>query len=121
MISRLLSPVIRLVFGRLDPDSHRAVSLNLTANMLGLGNAATPTGIEAVRRLENSSRPRRSTALLTVLNTASIQLIPVTAAALRSAHGSAAPFDILPAVLVTSLCSAAVGTVTAAIQFSEDK
>ena len=121
MISRLLSPVIRLVFGRLDPDSHRAVSLNLTANMLGLGNAATPTGIEAVRCLENSSRPRRSTALLTVLNTASIQLIPVTAAALRSAHGSAAPFDILPAVLVTSLCSAAVGTVTAAILFSEDK
>ena len=120
-MARAMSPLIRLIFGRLDTDSKKAVSLNLTANLLGLGNAATPTGIEAVRRLEKSSRPKRNTALITVINTASIQLIPVTAAALRSAHGSDSPMDILPAVLVTSVCSAVVGIVTASILFSEEK
>ena len=121
IVSRAMSPLIRLIFGRLDASSEKAVSLNLTANLLGLGNAATPTGIEAVRRLENSSRPRRNTALITVINTASIQLIPVTVAAMRAAHGSTAPLEILPAVLVTSLCSAAVGVITASILFSEEK
>ncbi|MBP5268477.1 MAG: spore maturation protein A [Ruminococcus sp.] len=120
-MARAMSPLIRLIFGRLDTDSKKAVSLNLTANLLGLGNAATPTGIEAVRRLEKSSRPKRNTALITVINTASIQLIPVTAAALRSAHGSDSPMEILPAVLVTSVCSAVVGIVTASILFSEEK
>lgn len=116
-----LSPLIRLIFGRIDTSSEKAVSLNLTANLLGLGNAATPTGIEAVRQLEKSSRPRRNTAMLTVINTASIQLIPVTAAALRVSHGSDSPMDILPAVLLNSVCSAAVGIVTASILFSEEK
>ncbi|MBO5558795.1 nucleoside recognition domain-containing protein [Ruminococcus sp.] len=117
-LSAALSPVVRLLFGRLDDDSRKAVSLNLTANLLGLGNAATPTGIAAVKALGKSPRPKRNTALLTVLNTASIQLIPVTIAALRAENGSAAPFEILPAVLVTSLSAAAVGCVTAAILFS---
>ena len=116
-ISKLLSPVIRLIFGRLDDPSKDAVSLDLTACLLGLGNAATPAGIGAVKRLDKGSRPKRNTAMLTVLNTASIQIIPVTAAAIRSAHGSKAPFEILPAVLVTSLCSAAVGCIVTAVLY----
>ncbi|HCJ41603.1 nucleoside recognition domain-containing protein [uncultured Ruminococcus sp.] len=117
-LSAVLSPIIRLLFGRLDSCSRKAVSLNLTANLLGLGNAATPTGIAAVKALEKSLRPKRNTALLTVLNTASIQLIPVTIAALRAENGSASPFEIMPAVLVTSLASAAVGCITAAVLFA---
>lgn len=120
-VSRALSPLVKLLFKDADTEAKKAVSLNLTANLLGLGNAATPTGIEAVRRLDKGSRPRRNTAILTVLNTASIQLIPVTIAAIRAAHGSAAPFEILPAVLVTSLISAAVGCIAAAVLYSREE
>ena len=114
-VGKLLAPLVRLLFGELDAPSRQAVSLDLTANLMGLGNAATPAGIAAVRCLEKSARPRRNTAMLTVLNTASIQLIPVTMGALRAAHGSVRPFDILPAVLVTSLCSAAVGCIVISV------
>ncbi len=117
-VSALLSPVIRLIFGRLDDDAKKAVSLNLTADLLGLGNAATPTGIAAVRALQKSSRPRRNTAVLTVLNTASIQLVPVTISALREANGSVSPFEIMPAVLLTSAAAAAVGCITASLLYS---
>lgn len=117
-VAKALALPVRLIFGKLDDEARQAVSLDLTANLLGLGNASTPAGIAAIRKLGKGPRPCRNIAVLTVLNTASIQLFPVTVAALRSAHGSAAPFDILPAVLLTSLCSAAVGCVTAAILYS---
>ncbi|MBQ8966427.1 nucleoside recognition domain-containing protein [Ruminococcus sp.] len=115
---KALSPVIRLLFGRLDDTSRNAVSLNMTANLLGLGNAVTPTGIAAVQALKNSPRPRRNIAVLIVLNTASVQLVPVTMAALRASHGSAAPFEILPAVLATSFIAAAVGVSTASLLYA---
>ena len=90
------------------------LSGNVCANLLGLGNAATPLGIQAARRLaEGRTTANNQLCRLIVLNTASIQLIPTTVAAVRAAAGSASPFDILPAVWVTSLCSAGAG-VTAA-------
>ena len=83
-----------------------------------MGNAATPMGIRAVRRMVDPQRPRVATdqmCRLIVLNTASIQLIPVSVAAIRSGLGCATPFDILPAVWVTSLCSAALGLLAAIV------
>lgn len=90
-------------------------SANICANLLGLGNAATPPGIEAARRLSARSPGAASDELcrLIVLNTASIQLIPANVAAVRSSLGCAAPFDILPAVWIASVLSAGLG-VTAA-------
>lgn len=119
-VGKLLSPLIRSIFKGLDGKdaASKAVSLNLTANLLGLGNAATPTGIAAVRALDKRRYARRNTAMLTVLNTASIQLIPVTMGAVRAAHGSHSPFEIMPAVLVTSLISAAVGCVFVGVLYS---
>ena len=117
-LSRLLAPVL----GRLFPTSRRdiplaeSLSANVCANFLGLGNAATPMGIQAAKRLARQSKDRAASdelCRLIVLNTASIQLIPANVAAVRSALGCAAPFDILPAVWVTSVCSAGLG-VTAA-------
>ena len=92
-----------------------ALSTNICANFLGLGNAATPPGIEAARRLAARSPGQASDELcrLIVLNTASIQLIPANVAAVRSSLGCAAPFDILPAVWLTSLCSAGLGLAAA--------
>lgn len=116
-LSRLLRPVMHRLFPSTREDSFLAgaLSTNICANFLGLGNAATPPGIEAARRLAARSPGQASDELcrLIVLNTASIQLIPANVAAVRSSLGCATPFDILPAVWLTSLCSAGLGLAAA--------
>jgi len=118
-LSRLFRPLLRRLMPRAarDPETLEAISGNLSANLLGLGNAATPLGIRAAERMAKGCRPVADNELCTlvVLNTASIQLLPVTVAAIRSAAGCAAPFDILPAVWVTSLCSVCAGLLAAAL------
>lgn len=117
-LSKLLKPLLSRVFPSTREDSHLANSLsaNICANFLGLGNAATPMGIQAAQRL--AARRSDMTASdelcrLIVLNTASIQLIPSTVAAVRTSLGCATPFDILPAVWITSICSAGLGLAAA--------
>lgn len=116
-LAKLLRPLLRRLFPstKTDPKLENHLSANICANFLGLGNAATPMGIQAARRLAQGQNGRASDELckLIVLNTASIQLIPANVAAVRSSLGCAAPFDILPSVWITSLCSAGLG-VTAA-------
>ena len=112
-LSRALRPVLR----RLYPDFARddgvmdAVSANVSANLLGLGNAATPLGLEAARLMAGRTPGVASDSLcmLVVCNTASIELIPTTVASLRAAAGCAAPFDILPAVWLASIVSVTAG------------
>lgn len=117
-LSRLLSPVLGRIFPSTKKDARLADSLsaNVCANFLGLGNAATPMGIAAVRRLKDPEEPTLATdemCRLIVLNTASIQFLPTNVAAVRSALGCASPFDILPAVWVSSLLSASLGVLAA--------
>ena len=116
-LARLLKPVLHRLFPstRVDKELAGALSANVCANLLGLGNAATPPGIAAAKRLAAGSGGRASDELcrLIVLNTASIQLIPANVAAVRSGLGCVTPFDILPAVWVTSLCSAGMGLLMA--------
>ncbi len=123
-LSRLLTRLLRPLLGRIfpsfrsDPAFAGALSANVCANLLGLGNAATPMGIQAAKRLARSSTDGCAgdeLCRLVVLNTASIQLIPANVAAVRSALGCASPFDILPAVWVTSICAATVGLCAAHI------
>ena len=115
ILSRLLRPALHKIFPRTatDPVLSRSISSNICANFLGLGNAATPMGIQAAKRLRTDDTATDELCRLVVLNTASIQLIPANVAAVRSALGCGTPFDILPAVWTTSLCSAGLG-VTAA-------
>lgn len=111
-LSALLSPALSCLLPESagDPETMGAVSANVSANLLGLGNAATPMGIKAAARMaKGKTVASDDLCTLTVLNTASIQLIPATVAALRSACGCASPFDILPAVWATSLVSVAAG------------
>ena len=117
-ISRLLRPVLKRLFPTSgeDPEVAQAVCGNICANFLGLGNAATPLGIRAVRGMVRTpGAANDEMCRLIVLNTASIQLIPATVAAVRGSLGAARPFDILPAVWITSLCSAGLGLLTAII------
>ena len=112
-LSRLLAPVLRLLFPQTaqDRSTMDSISANVSANLLGLGSAATPLGLEAARRLARHSPGTASDSLcmLVVCNTASIQLIPTTVASVRAAEGCAAPFDILPAVWLASALSVGVG------------
>lgn len=114
-ISAMLGKLLQPLLGRLFPATKTNESLrgclssNICANMLGLGNAATPMGIAAAKQLAKNSTASDELCRLIVLNTASIQLIPATVAALRSGAGCKTPFDILPAVWITSFLSAGLG------------
>ena len=120
-LSALLARAFRPLRKRLLPQTSRdeetiaTVSANLSANMLGLGNAATPLGIRAAERMARGSGGVASDelCLFIVLNTASIQLLPTTVASVRAALGCADPFDILPAVWLTSAVAVAVGVAAA--------
>lgn len=126
IIAKLLSPILSRLFKGIDKKGKamQYIVLNVTANLLGLGNASTPFGIAAMKELEkeehegdkNPASMEYATdnmILFTVLNTASLQLIPTTAAALRLQHGSSAPMEILPAVWAVSVVNVIL-TVTAA-------
>ncbi|WP_325200362.1 spore maturation protein A [Oscillibacter sp.] len=116
-LARLFRPLLRRLLPRAskDPETLAAVSANVSANLLGLGNAATPLGIRAARKMAKGCGGVASDelCLLVVLNTASIQLIPATIASVRAAAGCAAPFDILPAVWLASVLSVAAGLTVA--------
>ena len=120
-LARLFRPLLRRLMpgAAKDEETLAAVSANVSANLLGLGNAATPLGIRAARRMARGCGGVASNDLcrLVVLNTASIQLLPATVASVRAAAGCATPFDILPAVWLASVLSVAAG-LTASWLFS---
>ena len=118
-LSKLLRPLLRRIYPRgfRDADCAEAISMNFTANLLGLGNAATPAGLRAAARMAQGNPGIAGNELcrLVVMNTASVQLIPTTVAAVRASLGAAEPFDILPCVWITSLCSVTAGLLTAKV------
>ena len=118
-LSERLASLLQPLLGRLFPESCRskdarqALSENVSANLLGLGSAATPSGLRAARAM--AACCPQELGLLVVMNTASLQLLPTTIASLRAGMGAASPFDILPAVWLSSLVSQAAGLGTAAL------
>ncbi len=116
-LARLFRPLLRWLLPEASKDSETlaAISANLAADLLGLGNAATPLGIRAARRMARGCNGVASheLCLLVVLNSASIQLLPTTVAGVRSALGCADPFDILPAVWIASIVSVVAGLAAA--------
>ncbi len=114
LLSKVFSPVLRFVYpsAQNDPILAGDLSANFCANLLGLGNAATPMGIKAAQRMKSTISPTIATdemCRLVVMNTASIQLLPTTVAALRQSAGSQTPFDIIPCVWITSILSVSAG------------
>lgn len=107
-IAFLLEPVIDWLFGKTDAETRRYLALNLSTNILGLGNACTPTGLKAMEGLDrlNGGITTASTAMimLIVLNATSIQLIPTTVIGLRQQYGSTSSSDIiLPTLIATTI------------------
>ena len=119
VFGKLLSPVLRLIFPGLPSRSPaaQAISMNVAAKYLGLGNAATPFGLKAIQQLQELN-PVKDTAsddmlIFVVLNSVSVQLIPTGTAVLRENYGSASPMEIMPAVWISSVASAIVGIMLA--------
>lgn len=111
-IAKLLYPFLHIVFPKLKKGSKEMelISMNVTANMLGIGNAATPFGISALKELKKKDKAAEIE-LLVLLNTASVQIIPTTAAILRKEYASSAPFSIIPLVLAVSSISLVVSLI----------
>lgn len=119
ILSHVLGPVLRRLFPAYPPESPaaKAICMNITANLLGLGNAATPMGLAAMKEMaaqnHGSKVANNSMVMFVVLNTASLQLIPTFMGTLRAQYGSTTPFDILPAVWVVSAIALAAGLLAA--------
>lgn len=119
-LCRLLTPLLNLLFPTLkDKEAREAIAMNMTANLLGLDNAATPLGIKAMKRLQalNGNRETASDHMIrfVVINTASLHLFSTTVALLRAEHGSNAPTEILLPALVTSIISLSVGILSTSV------
>ena len=106
-LARAAKPLIRKLFPAADEKSAALITLNISANMLGMGNAATPFGLDAIRQLQtlnrDKSRASNEMCMLLIINSASVQLIPTTLISLRQAAGAAEPADIvLPTLIATT-------------------
>ena len=122
-LAKLLSPIVGFLFRGIKKSGKAAglITMNLAANILGLGNASTPLGLAAMKAIAEEDESFDENAatddmiMLAVLNTASLQIIPTTAAALRAANGAEKPFEILPCVWIVSVYSAVIVTAAAKI------
>jgi len=120
-LGRAARPILRRLFPEVPADSPAlgAMVMNIAANMLGLGNAATPFGLKAMEELERANpHPGTATdaqALFCALNTASLQIVPATVIALRAAAGARQPADVLGATLCASACATATAIVSATL------
>lgn len=121
ILSKFFSPFLKFVFKGIDTKgkAFSAICMNITANLLGLGNAATPFGIEAMKELEKEDNCKETASInmiiFAVINTASFTIIPTTVAALRLKNGSENPLEILPAVIITSAITLIVSVTFARI------
>lgn len=117
-LAKLLRPFIRFLFPgtKGNTPAEKSLAANMSANLLGLANAATPAGLMAASYLKG-----RDLAMLVVINSASIQLIPTTIAAIRQAAGAANGFDIIVPVWITSICSVTVGVLAVKLLYKNDE
>lgn len=119
-LSKLLSPVLKLLFPTLkDEEAKQTIAMNITANILGLDNAATPLGLKAMKRLSelngNPLTADDNTVRFVVINTASLHLISTTVALLRQEYGSASPTEILFPALLTSFTALSCGLIMTSV------
>ena len=111
---KLLSPILKRIFPDVDESSNafQAMALNISANLIGIGNAATPFGLRAMAELQKNNLKKDnatdSMVIFVVMNTASMQLIPATIGFLRDSYGSKEPFSIIPCVIICSFCALCV-------------
>lgn len=111
-LAKLLRPLIKKIFKIDNTETEKIIALNISANMLGLGNAATPMGIKAMKSLDDKSgKANFAIIMLIVLNATSIQLLPTTVIGLRTSAGSTNPSDIILPTLIVTFCTTLLGII----------
>ena len=119
-ISRILRPAVKKIFAIEREETATAVCMNLSANMLGIGGAATPYGIRSANLLDEEKNGAYASAMLLVVNASSLQLIPTTLVAMRTSLHSVAPFDIILPTLISTVLSTALGILLVKIFIRKD-
>ena len=120
-LTNFLNPIMKILFPDIKKDDpvRKEISMNMVANMLGLGNAATPLGLKAMKTMQKENHKKdtltNSMAMFIIINTASIQIIPTTVIAIRSSLGSNNPTSIIIPVWIATICAAIAGIITAKI------
>lgn len=110
IIAKMLKPLIKFLFGNQDEETNRLLAINISANILGMGNASTPSGIEAMRLLDkNNGIASQEMIMLMLINSMSLQIIPTTLIGMRVAFGSSNPTNIILPIIITSLISTFIG------------
>ena len=111
MLAKLLDRPLQYLFGNISDPAKQAITMNISCNFLGLGNAATPFGIQAMKLMRKGETGTNPMIMFVVITTASVQLLPISVAAIRKAAGAPNPFDIIFCVWATSICSQAAGII----------
>ena len=120
-LNKLLNPIIKKLFPDIKKEDkvHDEISMNIIANILGLGNAATPLGLKAMKSMQKNNKKKdiltNSMAMFIVINTASIQIIPTTVIAIRNSLGSKNPAFMIMPVWIATLCAAICAIITSKI------
>lgn len=124
-LERLLRPIIRFLFPKAGDNAKKYIAVNMSANILGMGNAATPMGIKAMECLDRENKhPSRASddmCMLVIINTTSIQLIPTTIIALRAAAGSADPFSVILPIWIASVTAMLTAVLSAKLYFGRKR
>ena len=128
-MNKLLKPIIKFLFPEIKQNekAQNEILMNIVANILGLGNAATPLGLKAMETLQEENKNKQelsnSMIMLIVMNTASIQIIPTTIIAIRSSLGSENPTSIIVPVWIATICAAIAGVTVSKlfIKYSNNK
>lgn len=120
-LSKLLNPIMKKLFPDINKEEkvHEEITMNMIANIMGLGNAATPLGLKAMKSMQKKNKDKNrlsnSMAMFIVINTASIQLIPTTVIAIRSSLGSSNPTAMIIPVWIATICAAIAAIVSAKV------
>ncbi len=110
LIAKLLKPVIKFLFKGSSDEAQKYVSMNMSANLIGLGNAATPMGINAVKLLgDEKESANTNVIMLVVISATSLQLLPTTVISMRAAHGSINAADFLLPCMIATVISTIIG------------
>ena len=119
IIEKLFAPVVRFLFPKSGASAREFITLNLSANLLGMGNAATPMGVKAMEALDKENptpaKPSKAMCMFTILNTTSFTVLPSTIIALRASAGASLPYDVIIPIWVTSLAGLTLGIILVSI------
>ncbi len=125
VIAKLLKPIVKFLFKGSSEQAQKAVSMNMSANLIGLGNAATPMGINAIKLLgDEKEQANTNVIMLVVISATSLQILPTTVISMRAAHGSTSAADFLLPCIVATVVSTIVGVVLVKLLskiFTDDK